>query len=86
MMNQQKLSKNCRRSAKTFAYDHCFWSVDETDAHYASQARVFHSLGHDVLDNAFDGYNACMFAYGQTGRYGGFGEIHIVKYMDYGTR
>nr|CAD7440583.1 unnamed protein product [Timema bartmani] len=27
---------------------------------------VFDSLGRDILDNAFQGYNACIFAYGQT--------------------
>lgn len=28
---------------------------------------VFDSVGRDILDNAFQGYNACIFAYGQTG-------------------
>uniref|UniRef100_S4RJ76 Kinesin-like protein n=1 Tax=Petromyzon marinus TaxID=7757 RepID=S4RJ76_PETMA len=28
---------------------------------------VFHALGDGILDNAFQGYNACIFAYGQTG-------------------
>jgi hypothetical protein len=28
---------------------------------------VFDSVGRDILDNAFQGYNACMLAYGQTG-------------------
>nr|CAD7399277.1 unnamed protein product [Timema cristinae] len=31
------------------------------------QEVVFDSLGRDILDNAFQGYNACIFAYGQTG-------------------
>lgn len=31
------------------------------------QEDVFKSLGLDILDNAFEGYNACIFAYGQTG-------------------
>lgn len=30
---------------------------------------VFDALGRDILDNAFQGYNACIFAYGQTGKY-----------------
>lgn len=30
---------------------------------------VFEALGTDILDNAFEGYNACIFAYGQTGKY-----------------
>jgi hypothetical protein len=28
---------------------------------------VFKDLGIDVLNSAFEGYNACIFAYGQTG-------------------
>jgi len=34
---------------------------------FASQEIVFDALGRDILDNAFQGYNACIFAYGQTG-------------------
>ena len=26
-------------------------------------------MGIDVLENAFNGYNACIFAYGQTGNF-----------------
>lgn len=33
----------------------------------ADQPTVFQALGLDILDNAFEGYNACIFAYGQTG-------------------
>uniref|UniRef100_A0A8C9WCL8 Kinesin family member 13A n=1 Tax=Scleropages formosus TaxID=113540 RepID=A0A8C9WCL8_SCLFO len=32
-----------------------------------SQEVVFKCLGEGILDNAFQGYNACIFAYGQTG-------------------
>uniref|UniRef100_A0A5F8GV75 Kinesin family member 13B n=1 Tax=Monodelphis domestica TaxID=13616 RepID=A0A5F8GV75_MONDO len=31
------------------------------------QDAVFQCLGENILQNAFDGYNACIFAYGQTG-------------------
>ncbi|XP_039207904.1 kinesin-like protein KIF13B isoform X4 [Crotalus tigris] len=63
------LSKGDARSqAKVFAYDHCFWSMDETNKEkYAGQDVVFKCLGENILQNAFDGYNACIFAYGQTG-------------------
>ena len=27
---------------------------------------MFEDLGQGVLDSAFEGYNACIFAYGQT--------------------
>lgn len=56
-----------RKHTKTFAFDHCFWSMDETNSKYASQEKVYKYLGSDVLENAFEGYNACIFAYGQTG-------------------
>ncbi|MCI4391160.1 hypothetical protein PGIGA_G00131010 [Pangasianodon gigas] len=34
---------------------------------YAGQEVVFRCLGEGILENAFQGYNACIFAYGQTG-------------------
>ena len=56
-----------RKQPKCFAFDHCFYSVDTTTEQFASQDVVFDCLGRDILDNAFQGYNACIFAYGQTG-------------------
>ena len=55
------------RPAKSFTYDHCFNSVEPSDSGFASQDLVFQCLGQDILENAFQGYNACIFAYGQTG-------------------
>uniref|UniRef100_A0A8C9SWK0 Kinesin family member 13B n=1 Tax=Scleropages formosus TaxID=113540 RepID=A0A8C9SWK0_SCLFO len=53
---------------QVFAYDHCFWSMDENEKDkFAGQEVVFHCLGENLLHNAFQGYNACIFAYGQTG-------------------
>ena len=34
---------------------------------HAGQEKVFEYLGREILDRAFAGYNACLFAYGQTG-------------------
>ncbi|NXV51230.1 KI13B protein, partial [Uria aalge] len=57
-----------RTQPKVFAYDHCFWSMDESvKEKYAGQDVVFKCLGENILQNAFEGYNACIFAYGQTG-------------------
>lgn len=57
-----------RSQSKVFAYDYCFWSMDETDTEkFAGQEVVFQCLGESLLNNAFLGYNACIFAYGQTG-------------------
>ncbi|KAL1258576.1 hypothetical protein QQF64_009153, partial [Cirrhinus molitorella] len=56
------------KQPKVFAFDHCFWSMDEANVpKYAGQEVVFKCLGEGILENAFQGYNACIFAYGQTG-------------------
>lgn len=36
-------------------------------AKYATQEDVYRDIGQEVLDSAFEGYNATLFAYGQTG-------------------
>ncbi|TTE07140.1 Kinesin-like protein KIF13B [Bagarius yarrelli] len=52
---------------QVFAYDYCFWSMDESEKEkFAGQDVVFQCLGESLLHNAFQGYNACIFAYGQT--------------------
>ncbi|XP_045916377.1 kinesin-like protein KIF13B isoform X3 [Micropterus dolomieu] len=57
-----------RCQPKVFAYDYCFWSMDESQKDkFAGQDVVFQCLGESLLNNAFMGYNACIFAYGQTG-------------------
>lgn len=50
-----------------FHYDHAFWSCNTTHSNYADQATVFEGTALPLIDNAFEGYNACLFAYGQTG-------------------
>lgn len=52
---------------KTFAFDKSYWSFNRSDAHFAGQENLFTDLGKPLLDNAFQGYNNCIFAYGQTG-------------------
>ncbi|KAG8508288.1 LOW QUALITY PROTEIN: Kinesin-like protein KIF1B, partial [Galemys pyrenaicus] len=37
------------------------------DAGYASQRQVYRDIGEEMLQHAFEGYNVCIFAYGQTG-------------------
>lgn len=41
---------------------------------FASQEDVFQALGSRVVDSALNGYNSCLFAYGQTGT----GKTHTV--------
>ncbi|KZF23746.1 kinesin family protein [Xylona heveae TC161] len=52
---------------KTFAFDKSYWSFNKKDSHFAGQDDLFGDLGRPLLDNAFQGYNNCIFAYGQTG-------------------
>ena len=52
---------------KVFAFDKSYWSFDRKDPHFAGQDNLFVDLGAPLLDNAFQGYNNCIFAYGQTG-------------------
>ncbi|XP_078332068.1 kinesin-like protein KIF13A isoform X4 [Crassostrea virginica] len=59
--------KSRREQPKTFAFDNCFWSMDENNQKFAGQEQVFNTLGKDLLEKAFEGYNGCIFAYGQTG-------------------
>lgn len=37
------------------------------DTNFASQNRVYNDIGKEMLQHAFEGYNVCIFAYGQTG-------------------
>ncbi|KAJ8129664.1 hypothetical protein O1611_g3967 [Lasiodiplodia mahajangana] len=52
---------------KAFAFDRSYWSFDKSDPTYAGQENLHDDLGKPLLDNAFQGYNNCIFAYGQTG-------------------
>ena len=52
---------------KTFAFDKSYWSFDKKTSNFAGQDDLFGDLGKPLLDNAFQGYNNCIFAYGQTG-------------------
>jgi hypothetical protein len=48
-----------------------FWSLvgraDVGVGNSAGQDHLYQDLGEPLLDNAFGGYNNCIFAYGQTG-------------------
>ncbi|MCJ1227889.1 kinesin-like protein Klp8 [Toensbergia leucococca] len=52
---------------KVFAFDRSYCSFDPADPKFAGQDSLFNDLGVPLLDNAFQGYNNCIFAYGQTG-------------------
>nr|POF26161.1 kinesin-like protein [Quercus suber] len=65
--SRNKPAKGALEGSKTFAFDKSYWSFDKKDSEYAGQEDLFTDLGKPLLDNAFQGYNNCIFAYGQTG-------------------
>ncbi|KAG1468354.1 hypothetical protein G6F56_003878 [Rhizopus delemar] len=62
-----KANSKDTEDVKAFTFDKSYWSFDKKDINYADQATVYSDLGVDLLNHAFDGYNCCIFAYGQTG-------------------
>ncbi|KAG9482481.1 hypothetical protein GDO78_011260 [Eleutherodactylus coqui] len=60
--------KNPKEPAKSFSFDYSYWShTSPDDPCFASQSRVYNDIGKEMLEHAFEGYNVCIFAYGQTG-------------------
>ncbi|XP_053307973.1 kinesin-like protein KIF1B isoform X5 [Spea bombifrons] len=60
--------KNPKEPAKSFSFDYSYWShTSPDDPSFASQNRVYNDIGKEMLEHAFEGYNVCIFAYGQTG-------------------
>ncbi|XP_041129440.1 kinesin-like protein KIF1B isoform X10 [Polyodon spathula] len=60
--------KNPKEPLKTFSFDYSYWShTTIEDPSFASQSKVFNDIGKEMLQHAFEGYNVCIFAYGQTG-------------------
>lgn len=62
---------------REFTFDHSFWShdgfvaddegksiKDGPGSRYHDQEHVYDVLGNLVLDNAWDGFHCCLFAYG----------------------
>lgn len=62
---------------REFTFDRAYWSHDGygvkegsgymyplEGSHYADQDMVMKDFGVPLIDNAFEGYNVCMFAYG----------------------
>nr|XP_042912067.1 kinesin-like protein KIF28P isoform X1 [Parasteatoda tepidariorum]XP_042912068.1 kinesin-like protein KIF28P isoform X1 [Parasteatoda tepidariorum] len=68
--------------SKKFTFDHSYWSHDgfrelenglivkdpaqPNGDKYCDQMTVFNDLGKGILNNAWEGYNSTLFAYGQT--------------------
>uniref|UniRef100_A0A8C1I239 Kinesin motor domain-containing protein n=1 Tax=Cyprinus carpio carpio TaxID=630221 RepID=A0A8C1I239_CYPCA len=60
--------KQPKDAPKNFTFDYSYWShSSEEDPSFASQGKVYQDIGEEMLLHAFEGYNVCIFAYGQTG-------------------
>jgi len=78
MNGSQTLIKDPEQAdGKKFTFDYSFWShdgfttddrgisvKDSSSSPYADQDLVYEALGKQVLDNAWEGYHCCLFAYG----------------------
>ncbi|XP_049875980.1 kinesin-like protein unc-104 isoform X10 [Pectinophora gossypiella] len=62
-----KAPPGSKDSAKSFNFDFSYWSHNPSDPEFSSQVMVYKDIGEEMLQHAFDGYNICIFAYGQTG-------------------
>eukprot|EP00435_Cladocopium_sp_Y103_P000397 s2998_g1.t1 len=51
---------------RSFTYDYCFSSLEPSND-TGTQEKVYTDLGADMVNNVLEGYNCCLFAYGQTG-------------------
>lgn len=56
-----------KEAIKSFNYDYSYYSHDATDPNFTTQVMVYKDIGEEMLQHAFEGYNVCIFAYGQTG-------------------
>nr|XP_036231162.1 kinesin-like protein unc-104 isoform X12 [Bactrocera oleae] len=62
-----KVPLNSSEAIKSFNFDYSYWSHDPRDPEFSTQEMVYKDIGEEMLQHSFDGYNVCIFAYGQTG-------------------
>ncbi|CAB3253143.1 unnamed protein product [Arctia plantaginis] len=67
VITNPKAPPGSKDGAKSFNFDFSYWSHNPSDAQFSSQIMVYKDIGEEMLQHAFDGYNICIFAYGQTG-------------------
>lgn len=60
---QNKSGRATERKPMNFTFDKSYWSAGErTDSDYCSQQTLFEDLGKELLEHAFNGFNACILA------------------------
>eukprot|EP00043_Microstomoeca_roanoka_P017032 m.176491 g.176491 ORF g.176491 m.176491 type:complete len:1590 (+) comp16562_c0_seq2:385-5154(+) len=65
--NSTRIINPTNAKPNTFTYDFSHDSSDPSTPSFATQDIVYKDLGQEMLEHAFEGYNICIFAYGQTG-------------------
>lgn len=56
-------AKGAGKGTMHFSFDKSYWSAGPRDEPgYCSQQTLFDDLGNDLLNHAFGGFNACIFA------------------------
>uniref|UniRef100_A0A7S4RK85 Kinesin motor domain-containing protein n=1 Tax=Alexandrium monilatum TaxID=311494 RepID=A0A7S4RK85_9DINO len=55
------------REARDFAFDHAMDSTDPSSANYVDQEKCYDLMSRRTVEHIFQGYNTCLFCYGQTG-------------------
>jgi Kinesin motor domain len=63
-LGARSVSESTRRYVNTTIPPPSFQPSDES---FATQSMVYADIGEEMLQHSFDGYNVCIFAYGQTG-------------------
>uniref|UniRef100_A0A8D0ATC1 plus-end-directed kinesin ATPase n=1 Tax=Sander lucioperca TaxID=283035 RepID=A0A8D0ATC1_SANLU len=62
-----KYSKKILKCTYSLCHVYLFYVFSPEDINFASQLQVYKDIGEEMLLHAFEGYNVCIFAYGQTG-------------------
>lgn len=65
--NKVEIFEHDPQDVQTFDFDRCYWSHNKDDEHYVDQAKMYTDLGKKMLQHSINGFNNCIFAYGQTG-------------------
>ena len=52
--------------AYDFMYDYSLWSCTLNHPDYIGQKTLYELMARPLLNSAFEGYNTCLFAYGQV--------------------
>ena len=56
-------SRATERKTQAFTFDKSYWSAcDRNEPGYCSQQTLYDDVGKELLDHAFNGFNACIFA------------------------